>query len=189
LTPGGVAVELNLTHVGCMAHLRRRFFEAIKALPKPEQKTFSAAHEGVRRIDELYTIERERKALPDDERQRVRREKALPKLKSLHAWPEDLVRHTLPSGKLGDAIEYLLRQWPKLVRYIDDPRLAIDTNLAENAIRQGGPGECRALQPGVHRPGQRARALCVPVPAVCRAAERHDRRGDRGAAAVQLDSG
>ena len=45
------------------AHARRRFFEAIKALPKAEQKSPTAAHEGVRRIDELYTIEREAKTL------------------------------------------------------------------------------------------------------------------------------
>jgi transposase len=155
----GVAVELNLTHVGCVAHLRRRFFEAIKALPKAEQKTFTAAHEGVRRIDELYTIERETKALPDDERQRVRREQALPKLTSLHAWAEGLVRHTLPSGKLGDAIEYLLRQWPKLERYIDDPRLAIDTNLAENAIRPFAQGRRNWLFADTAKGAQASAAL------------------------------
>jgi hypothetical protein len=42
---------------------------------------------------------------------------------------------TMPSGKLGEALGYLDTQWPKLVRYVEDPRLAIDTNLAENAIR------------------------------------------------------
>lgn len=131
----GAAVALKLTHVGCMAHLRRRFFEAIKALPRAEQHRATAAHDGVRRIDELYTIERETKNLLPEERQRIRKDQALPRLNALHAWAEDLLRHTLPSGKLGEAFDYLLRQWPKLVRYIEDPRLAIDTNLAENAIR------------------------------------------------------
>jgi hypothetical protein len=42
---------------------------------------------------------------------------------------------TMPSGKLGEALAYLITHWPKLVRYVEDPRLAIDTNLAENAIR------------------------------------------------------
>lgn len=89
----------------------------------------------MRRIDALYTLERETKALEPDQRQRVRHDQARPQLASLHAWAEALVRQTLPSGKLGEALGYLLTQWPKLVRYIDDPRLAIDTNLAENAIR------------------------------------------------------
>ena len=131
----GVATRLALTHVGCLAHLRRRFFEAIKALPRSEQKTATAAHEGVRRIDELYTVEREIKGLDPAERQRIRAEKAVPRLESLHGWAEDLARYTLPSGKLGEALGYLLVQWPKLVRYVLDPRLAIDTNVAENAIR------------------------------------------------------
>lgn len=88
-----------------------------------------------RRLDELYTVERDAKGLDPAERQRLRAEHAVPRLESLHRWADGLVRHTLPSGKLGDALNYLLKQWPKLVRYVDDPRLAIDTNVAENAIR------------------------------------------------------
>jgi transposase len=41
----------------------------------------------------------------------------------------------LPSGKLEGALAYLMKQWSKLMRYVEDGRLAIDTNLAENAIR------------------------------------------------------
>ena len=74
---------------------------------------------------------------------------------------------TMPSGKLGEALGYLITQWPKLVRYVEDPRLAIDTNLAENAIRpfalgrrnwlfrghrQGCEGQRGALQHRLHRP-------------------------------------
>jgi len=197
----GVAVTLALTHVGCMAHARRRFFEAIKALPHSQQKTATAAHEAVRRIDELYTIERETKALAPEQRQRIRQQQALPRLESLHAWAEDLVRHTLPSGKLGEALDYLLRQWPKLVRYIEDPRLAIDANLAENAIRpfafgtaelvglghhQGRRGERHALQPDRNGQGEWPRALRIRAPAVCQVAKGPDRRGNRGSAAVSV---
>ena len=130
-----VAKQYGLMHCGCIAHARRKFFEAIKALPKKEQKSATAAHEAVRRIDELYKIERETSHLGDAERAAVRQEKALPLLESLHAWAEDLQLQTLPSGNLGKALAYLLKQWPKLVRYAEDGRVAIDTNLAENAIR------------------------------------------------------
>ena len=116
-------------------HARRKFFEAIKALPKNEQKTPTAAHEAVRRIDELYKIERESSALSEAERTAARQEKAIPLLESLHAWATDLALQTLPSGKLGKALAYLLKQWPKLIRYTADGKVAIDTNLAENAIR------------------------------------------------------
>jgi transposase len=130
-----VAKQYGLMHCGCIAHARRKFFEAIKALPKKEQKSATAAHEGVRRIDELYKIEREASTFSDAERAAVRREKALPLLESLHAWAEDLQLQTLPSGNLGKALAYLLKQWPKLIRYAEDGRVAIDTNLVENAIR------------------------------------------------------
>jgi hypothetical protein len=129
------AKQYALIHCGCFAHARRRFFEAIKALPKKEQEIPTAAHKAVRRIDELYKIEREAASLGDAERVAVRQEKAVPLLESLHAWASDLQQQTLASGKLGEALAYLLKQWPKLIRYAADGQVAIDTNVAENAIR------------------------------------------------------
>jgi hypothetical protein len=73
--------------------------------------------------------------LSDTERVAVRQEKGRPLLESLYAWATDLQVHTLPSGKLGAALAYLLKQWPKLIRYTEHGNVAIDTNLAENAIR------------------------------------------------------
>ena len=131
----GASARAALIHVGCFAHARRRLFEALKALPNGVRKSESAAYEGVRRIDELYAIERQIKTLSDDERTRIRRERAVPQLDSLHEWATRLQRETMPSGKLGEALGYLTKQWPKLSRYVEDGRLAIDTNLAENAIR------------------------------------------------------
>jgi transposase len=130
-----VAKHYGLIHCGCIAHARRKFFEAIKALPKEVRDQPTAAHEAVRRIDELYKIEREIGIFSDTERAAVRKDKAAPLLESLHAWASSLVQGTLPSGKLGDALVYLRNQWPKLIRYVDDGQIAIDTNLAERAIR------------------------------------------------------
>src|SRR5262249_1059450 len=86
-------------------------------------------------IDALYAIEREIKALTPDERTKVRRERASPLLDRLIERACVLQNQTLPSGKLGEALAYLTKQWPKLVRYVEDGRLEIDTNLAENAMR------------------------------------------------------
>ena len=131
----GVSERAGLVHVGCFAHARRRFFEALKALPNAQRKHASAAHEAVRRIDALYLIERQIKDLSDEERTRIRTVEAVPQLASLHGWAAKMQHETMPSGKLGEALGYLITQWPKLERYVEDPRLAIDTNLAENAIR------------------------------------------------------
>jgi transposase len=131
----GASERAGLVHVGCFAHARRRFFEALKALPNAQRTGAAAAHEAVRRIDALYLIERQIKDLNADERTRIRTEEAVPQLRSLHAWASKMQRETMPSDKLGEALGYLITQWPKLVRYVQDPRIAIDTNLAENAIR------------------------------------------------------
>lgn len=130
-----VAAQLNLTHVGCFAHARRRFFEATQALPHAERKRETAAHEMVRRIDALYAIERDIKRLTPEQRVQARQQYAVPLLDALIARARELQEQTLPSGKLGEALAYLTKQWSKLVRYVEDGRLAIDTNLAENAIR------------------------------------------------------
>ena len=131
----GVTERASLIHVGCFAHARRRFFEALKALPNAHRKQDSPAHEAVRRIDALYLIERQIKDASDEQRTRIRNAEAVPLLTSLHEWAAKMQHETMPSGKLGEALGYLITQWPKLVRYVEDPRLAIDTNLAENAIR------------------------------------------------------
>jgi transposase len=126
---------LQLAHVGCFSHARIRFFEVVQALPRSEQKKNTAAHEVVRRIDALYAIEREIKHLSDEERRHARQTRAVPLLDSLHTFAQSLQTQTLTSGKLGEALAYLAKQWTKLIRYLDDGRLPIDTNLAENAIR------------------------------------------------------
>jgi Transposase IS66 family len=78
-----IAKQSDLIHCGCIAHARRKFFDAIKALPRDVRKQSTAAHEAVRRIDELYAIALEVGAMTDAERVAVRREKSLPLLESL----------------------------------------------------------------------------------------------------------
>ena len=80
-------------------------------------------------------IERDIGTFSNAERAAVRKEKAAPVLESLNVWATGLMQGTLPSGKLGEALVYLRNQWPKLIRYVDDGQIAIDTNLAERAIR------------------------------------------------------
>ena len=122
-----VVASLQLTQVGCFAHSRRRFFEAVQALPASERKKNTAAREIVRRIDALYAIEREIKHLSDEERRHARQTRSVPLLDSLHAFAQSLQTQTLTSGKLGEALAYLNKQWTKLIRYVDDGRLTIGT--------------------------------------------------------------
>jgi len=122
----------KVVHVGCWAHVRRKFFEASKG-----GNRFGGAGEGLAYIRKLYAIEselRERK-LPPEEFLLRRKEQTQPILEEFHRWLEQRHESLLPQSLLGKAVGYSLRQWHKLVRYREDPILRPDNNAAENAIR------------------------------------------------------
>jgi len=122
----------GVTHVGCFAHARRKFFEASKATKKPQ-----SAEEGIKHIRKLYEIEdRLRKENMSEKDFLVERKKqAEPALSAFHTWLNKRANEMLPSGLLGEAIAYTLRQWNKLVAYLESPYLTPDNNACENAIR------------------------------------------------------
>jgi transposase len=123
-----------LSLVGCWAHARRKFDEALKGQPPGKA---GKAHQGLAWIRKLYAIEkrlREDKASPE-ERYRLRQAEAAPILAELRLWLERSLPQVPPKTLLGRAIGYLDSQWPKLVRYLEDGRLQIDNNALENAIR------------------------------------------------------
>ena len=122
----------EIKHVGCFAHARRYFFEASKVTKKPQ-----SAEEGIKHIRKLYEIEnRLREENMSEEDFLVERKKqAEPVLSAFHTWLNKRANEILPSSKLGDAIAYTLKQWDKLVRYLESPFLTPDNNASENAIR------------------------------------------------------
>ncbi|KIP98268.1 transposase, partial [Agrobacterium tumefaciens] len=126
------------THVGCMAHSRRRFVEALKTRKNgggpPEQ--------ALRFFEQLYRIEKQaRDKAPDpgetkaDCIRRFRQQHSLPVLNALKAWLDTIAPKVLPDTKLGDAVSYTLNQWEYLTRYISDGRMPIDNNILERDIR------------------------------------------------------
>ena len=129
-----VGADPNIIHLGCMAHVRRKFDEAVKAVAKGAK---SKAHEAVKRIRKLYAIEkalREEKASAQ-RRFEVRNEKARPILTELKSWLDELLPLVPPKSTLGKVLNYMASQWSGLLRYLDDGRLEIDNNGVENAIR------------------------------------------------------
>ena len=119
--------------VGCMAHARRKFHEAFKALSNQETVQKSKAMAALKYIKRLYAIETQVKDQSVERRYQVRQEQALPILSEFKQWLES--QNVLPKSLLGKAISYSLNQWPKLIRYCDDGVLEIDNNRDEQAIR------------------------------------------------------
>jgi transposase len=124
-----------ITHLGCWAHVRRKFDEALKTLGKKHPDKGGRATKGLVYIQKLYRIERRVKDAEPQERRRCRNEHARPLLAEIRAWLDAALPEVAPTSATGKALNYLHNEWPKLVRYLEDGRLAIDNNRIENAIR------------------------------------------------------
>lgn len=125
----------DVTLVGCWAHARRKFDEALKALPPSQEKTETAAQQGLKFCNQLFAIERELKEVSAEARYTIRQERSLPVLNAYLAWLRQQRSRTLPKSKLGEAIGYSLNQWDKLSAFLEDGRLEIDNNRSERAIK------------------------------------------------------
>ena len=116
--------------VGCWAHARREFDEAVKSLPQKEQEG-CAALEGQAFCTKLFSIEKEIQDLPFEEKRKQRQDRGKPVLDALFSWAEEKQKVTPPKSALGKALHYLKEQW----RYLEDGRLEVSNNRAERSIK------------------------------------------------------
>jgi len=147
------AFSQGITEVGCMAHARRKFFDLHEATGSEQ------AAQALELISRLYDIEREIKPLSAKKRQQHRQRRAKPIADRLREWMI-LQRQRMPaSTALAKAMDYSLKRWEALTRYLDDGRLPIDNNRVENQIRPWALGRSNWLFAGSLRSGQRAAAV------------------------------
>lgn len=143
----------GMTEVGCLAHARRKFFD-LHASSK-SQVAESALHQ----IGMVYEIEREVQNVTPDERQRIRQARSRPLLDALHRWML-LTRQKITDGSAtAKALDYSLKRWGALTRFVDDGRLPVDNNWIENQIRPIAIGRSNWLFAGSLRAGKRAAAV------------------------------
>ena len=121
--------------MGCWAHARRKFDEALKAAPSSSTLIHSVAKEAIQKIQRLYAIEKESKTWTDEERLEYRKKKSEPILEDFSKWLKNHKSKVLPKSKLGEAITYCLNQWDQLVVYLQDGQIDIDNNRAERFIK------------------------------------------------------
>ena len=122
----------RITVVGCWAHLRRKFDEALQTLPKEKWKSSDAA-KGIAYCDRLFHFEKQFTLLSPEERRKKREQLSKPLTEALFAWVDSL--HALPKSLLGKAVYYAQSQRKYLKAYLLDGRLEISNNRAENSIR------------------------------------------------------
>ncbi|MET3480384.1 transposase [Variovorax sp. 1126] len=145
--------ELGVTEAGCLAHARRKFHElwANHGSPIGEQ--------ALKFFGELYEVERVVAELGPEDRRRVRQERSRKVADALHQWLT-AQRQKVPEGSAtAKAIDYNLKRWLALTRYIDDAELPADNNRVENQIRPIALGRQNWLFAGSLRAGRRAAAV------------------------------
>lgn len=134
-----VGNQSGIRHVGCWAHCRRKFDEAVKGQGKgaKRKRTLreSKALQGLAFIQKLYRIERQMGTVSPEERKRLRLLHSKPVMEAMRAWLDAALSRVPPQSLTGKALAYADGQWPKLVRVLEDGRIPLDTNAVENAIR------------------------------------------------------
>jgi transposase len=124
----------KIGHLTCWAHVRRKFYNCFKVLGKnnyPESKVI------LDMIQVLYGIEKKIKErqLTYDEIYKLRQKESKPIIDKIKVWLDANESKYPPKTDMGEAINYALNMWDKLIVYLEDGRLPIDNNLVENAIR------------------------------------------------------
>ncbi len=144
---------LGVTEAGCMAHSRRKFFD-LHVSNKSQ-----IAGQALSYISALYDVEREVKTLSIEERLHIRQVKSKPLADALYQWMVLQRRQITDGSATAKALDYSLKRWGALTRFLDDGQLPIDNNWAENQIRPLAIGRKNWLFAGSLRAGQRAAAV------------------------------
>ncbi|HXF52863.1 MAG TPA: IS66 family transposase [Hyphomicrobiaceae bacterium] len=142
-----------IIEAACWAHARRKFYELAELRKAP------LAIEAVRRIDELFAIEREINALSADQRLAVRRQRSRPLADALETWMRQERRKLSSGNPLAKAMNYSLERWAALTRFLDDGRVCMSNNAAERALRGIAVGRRNWTFAGSDSGGRRAAAI------------------------------
>jgi len=142
-----------IIEAACWAHGRRKFYELAELQKAP------IAIETVRRIDELFAIEREINGLSPEQRLKVRRERSKPLIDDLESWMRRERRKLSSKTALAEAMDYSLKRWAALTRFLDDGRICVSNNAAERAVRGIAVGRRNWTFAGSDSGGRRAAAI------------------------------
>ncbi len=153
--------EEDVTEVGCWAHSRRRFYEALSS-----DKERALA--GIGFIGQLYEIDNDikKRDLAPSARTEERRKRAEPILETFRIWLEVEKLSALPKSPIGKAIAYTLNHWVPLTRFVEDGRLRLDNNRTELELRREAVGRKNWLFCG-SEDGAEWNAIAVSLIASC----------------------
>jgi transposase len=132
----------------CWAHTRRKFYDVHIATKSP------IAHEALQRIAAFYAIESDIRGQPAEDRRRERQQRSRPLVEALQIWLREQLDRLSGRSRLAQAIRYAFNHWDGLIRFLDDGRLELDTNIVERAMRPIALGRKNALFAGADSGGR-----------------------------------
>ena len=141
-----ICEELQLLHFGCWQHLRAYFFKARKVSQLPGIRTLAntAIVDYIRKVFDVESeiealraqYEQRGEAMPISVAHSLRQTKSAPVVKTFKEWVDTLLPGAPPNSALGKALAYCVRQWPKLVLFLDHEDAPIHNNFVERQIKQ-----------------------------------------------------
>jgi len=134
--------------LGCMMHVRRRFYDALQAGD-------TRAAFAVTCIREIYKVEEVARGKPPDERLALRIQHSLPYLNAFDAWVDERDKTLGKTGKLAEAVRYAKQQRVFIRRCFSDGRFEIDNGRVERKIREPALGRKNFLFTGSAQAAQR----------------------------------
>jgi transposase len=142
-----------ITEAACWSHGRRKFFVLADLGKSP------LAVEAVRRIDEIFAIEREITGTVAEQRLAVRQDRIRPLVGELKGWMRAERARLSRHADIAKAMDYMLKRWPAFARFLEDGRICLSNNAAERALRRIALGRRSWLFAGSDRGGERAAAI------------------------------
>jgi transposase len=152
----------NLIHACCFAHARRGFIDAVKVQAKG-QAADAKLERVIALIDDLFAIDRQAREqnLSLDDRHALRQERAPALLGELRVLLTEMriSGAYLPQSVAGKAINYTLKRWVELTRFLERPIIELSTNWAENSMRPIAIGRKNWLHLGSKEAGPKIAAI------------------------------
>jgi len=156
-----VAALPGVYRLGCMSHVRRKFFEAVSSDRKRAEQALGF-------IGRIYELDRKAAQIDDIQtRLRYRLDHMAPVYQKFKDWADEQAPSVTPKSPMGKALTYLQNQWPSLKNFFLDGRLLLDNNLIENKIRPLALGRKNYLFAGSDEAAQRA-AMMYSFFATCK---------------------
>ena len=148
-----------VTEAACWAHGRRKFFELADPALRKKNLLSPVALEAVKRIDAIFTIEREINGQPAEVRVAARQQRILPMVNELEAWMRVERARLSRHADVAKAFDYMLTRWPAFIVFLRDGRVCLTNNAAERALRGIALGRKAWLFAGSDRGGERAAVI------------------------------